>query len=425
MKSTEELLSDAIAKKNKIIASRSNYCSRVWVVSEEKVRVCNWLKWVWERKDTSHWAEVFNHNLYNKHITEVESEINSYKSQIDDQDITIRYLNDSISSLSKQYSDITLLADPIRQKIDSDRNALINGYRNLDGKVRSFILSELFYNTDQASKISVEVIKSVGFDANDLAYLAIQNDNISLFDLALYYSADCSNYLINDQTLLQQASAAGKQDFIEKILERGPSLTNTLLNALKHNDTITIGKLISNNSNLAFEKFAGYTLLQLAITTKKTDVVETILSIEESVIDILSDNGESAFKIAVRSADENMVEVLSSRVNITQEISQLGSDLSFDEMESLQDTNDIYLLTNLLKRKIDLEKESLLKVNSDAHTIISNAEELNNALLEDAIYNNVDINVLSASVENYDYCNDTNLLQVGLQGVNLHIVDSL
>lgn len=438
MKSTDELLYESIAKKQKIMASHASYRSREWVVSEEKIRWLKKLKWVWKVKDTSHWEEVFNHGLYNKHIAEVDAEINRHRASIKSQEDTLRELESSSDSLRASYRALEEQATATRKKIENDRNDLINDYRQIDEKARAFMLSELFNNTDQSSKISVEIIKSVGFDANDLAFWAIKNNDLSLFDLALHYSADCSNYLINEQTLLQQVTNAGKQDFVQKILARGPDLTSTLVNAVKCNDGITVGKLISSNTELVFEKFAGYTLLQLAIATKKIDVVQQILSIEDSVMQILTARGDSAFKIAVRSSNEQIIQALLPYLDINQEIVQLGTIINFDEMLHLQETRDTNILIELFKRKIMIEKESLLTCNEEVK--VESVEDINivekqNALIEKVLCNDITefgqvddmydlLEMLESESSNF-VSGKFNSELAGLDGANLHITDSL
>ena len=55
----------------------------------------------------------------------------------------------------------------------------------------------------EGSEATINYIKSLGFDANQLAHHAIVKNHSALFDLALQSGANCTDYFIGSKTLLQ------------------------------------------------------------------------------------------------------------------------------------------------------------------------------------------------------------------------------
>ncbi len=180
---------------------------------------------------------------------------------------------------------------------------------------RAFFLAEMI---DQPNTNSViNIIKSLGFDATCLGFIACQQNRSDLFDLALKYSADCTSTKIEGATILQHAIKAGLDSFITKILDHDEiDVCATLALALEQNDIVTIEKLFSLEVNLSYQKIHGYTLLQYAICCDRKDIAKKILEINPQSADILTANNESAFMIALRSANTEIIKLMAKYSNL-------------------------------------------------------------------------------------------------------------
>ncbi|MCC8399059.1 MAG: hypothetical protein LN563_00490 [Rickettsia endosymbiont of Platyusa sonomae] len=84
--------------------------------------------------------------------------------------------------------------DVISANISQQQKANYDMLQSSDSKQRAFFLSELFGKSDSESMLMISMIKSLGVDANELAYYAIKKTNNELFVLALNYGANCCDY---------------------------------------------------------------------------------------------------------------------------------------------------------------------------------------------------------------------------------------
>ena len=195
---------------------------------------------------------------------------------------------------------------------------------------------------DQPEAISVvNIIKSLGFDATCLAFIACQQNRGDLFDLALKYSADCTSSKIEGATILQHVIKAGLDLFTMKILNNDKiDLCATLALALEQNDTVTIEKLFGLDVNLSYQKIHGYTLLQYAICSDRKDIVKKILEISPKSADILTANAESAFLIALRSASLEIIKLVAKHSNV------------IEEAKTFIEKNESFLLSKILNSDI-------------------------------------------------------------------------
>ena len=216
----------------------------------------------------------------------------------------------------------------------------------------------------------INIIKSLGFDASELAYLAIQKNHSGLFDLALSYGANCCNYSVEGKTLLQQLMHSSKDIFIQKVLAKGQDLSCTLVEAIGQNDIVTISKLSSYDSSLLSQKFAGYTLLKIAISAQKTEIVQKILQLGSNSVEILTNNAESALKIAVRSGNDEIIKKVAQHANLQVEIAQLGLKVDQVLKAMILEHQDIATVIKLLKgEEISLQQYLIVHRSKDEEKI--------------------------------------------------------
>ncbi|WP_425361098.1 ankyrin repeat domain-containing protein [Candidatus Tisiphia endosymbiont of Stenodema calcarata] len=260
--------------------------------------------------------------------------------------------------------------DVISANISKQQKANFDMFQSLNSKQRAFFLSELFGKSDSESMTMISIIKSLGVDADELAYYAIKKTHNELFELALYYGANCCNYSVEGKTLLQQLVHNGNESFIKKVLATGQDLASTVVEAIGQNDVVTISKLSSYDSSLLSQKFAGYTLLQIAISAQKTEIVQKILQLGSSSAEVLTNNGESALKIAVRSGNDEIIKMVAQHANLQIEIAQLGSKVDQVFKAMILEHQDIATVIKLLKgEEISLQQYLIVQHSKDEEKI--------------------------------------------------------
>jgi small-conductance mechanosensitive channel len=302
-------------------------------------------------------------NQYNE-LTRRNAEINSQ----------IEIQNRSNSSVSSQIQSATAQINSIRQEIasknqiesqkrtqiettkQSSRN-IDTQIQNLDKEIRDLIISSdnqqraiLFadcYSKPELQEIA-RAIEKVGFDLDYLAYLAIKQNNSQLVRFAIEKDIEkevdftsTSIKEIGDKTLLQYAAQKNYTDIVNLILSQGDiSLIDTLLNAMNQNDLSTIAKIFAyENGKFASMKIFGHTLLHIAIDAGQKDVVEKILEVCNGSIKDITDNGDSALKLAIRTKNMEMINIVAKKLDIeTEALSFIQSDnlLWLDEIIKYQ-----------------------------------------------------------------------------------------
>lgn len=269
--------------------------------------------------------------------------------------------------------------DVISANISKQEKANFDMFQSVNSKQRAFFLSELFGKSDSESMTMISIIRYLGVDADELAYYAIKKTHSGLFDLAISYGANCCNYQIEGKTLLQQLVHSGNESFIKKVLATSQDLASTVVEAIGQNDVVTISKLSSYDSSLLSQKFAGYTLLQTAISAQKAEIVQKILQLDSSSAEVLTNNGESALKIAVRSGNAEILEMVTRHSNLQTEITQLGSKVEQTLKDKILEYQDIETVIKLLRgEEISLQQYLLEQRSQDEHKKIAAEEAIRN-----------------------------------------------
>ncbi|MCC8399058.1 MAG: ankyrin repeat domain-containing protein [Rickettsia endosymbiont of Platyusa sonomae] len=143
-------------------------------------------------------------------------------------------------------------------------------------------------------------------------------------------------------------------------------MASTVVEAIGQNDIVTISKLSSYDNSLLSQKFAGYTLLQIAISAQKAEMVQKILQLDSASAKILTNNGESALKIAVRSGNTEILEMVTLHSNLQAEIAQLGSKVEQALKDKILEYQDIETVIKLLRgEEISLQQYLLSKQNHE------------------------------------------------------------
>jgi hypothetical protein len=77
--------------------------------------------------------------------------------------------------------------DVISANISKQQKANFDMFQSLNSKQRAFFLSELFGKSDSESMTMISIIKSLGVDADELAYYAVKKTHNELFDTLLLF----------------------------------------------------------------------------------------------------------------------------------------------------------------------------------------------------------------------------------------------
>lgn len=239
----------------------------------------------------------------------------------------------------KKLAQITAEDRRLEVEVTQQERENIDFVKSMNPKERADMLSEFI---DQPSAYGIlSAIKSLGFDATCLAYIAIKKGHGGLLDIALGQSADCTATEIEGATILQHAVRAKLDGFVLKILDSdNVDIWATLSLAIVQDDVDTVAALFGHDINLSYQKIHGFTILQYAIACDRIDIVQKILDINPSTIGVLTNAGESAFKIAIRSANQEIVKLVAPYSNV------------LDEAKGFIEREETVLLTKLLESKI-------------------------------------------------------------------------
>lgn len=299
-------------------------------------------------------VETQKQEVLQKEIGEKEGQISSAKSDI--ASLTAKIAEEQLrqKGYESECLKLTKVTEELSVKLGKQQEEIYAQLQEADDQQRSFFLAELWGTS--GSEYIISVIKSLGFDANDLAYLAMNKTDNSVFDFALSSGADTASYFIKTKTLLQILVANGKDSLVAKVLEKGGDLTATLANAIALNDLATLDKLLTAKPALLKEKIAGFSLLQIAVAAEEQhiEVIKTLISLDSKLVEILTSNGESVLKMAVRVGNEEVIKLVSKHVNLQIEIDQLGSKIDDATKAEILEKQDIESVIKLFGTEISV-----------------------------------------------------------------------
>jgi len=168
----------------------------------------------------------------------------------------------------------------------------------------------------------------------------------------LYYKANFGSYHYDCKSLLQHLIKAGNLDLIEFVLSlSGQDFGATLLTAIDQDDITTLNSILSHNPYLLSSLHEhGYSLLHVAVSLHKIDIIKTLLSLDDTLVDIKSTDLESPFAVALRGKVPEVTKLLLPHINLKHEI------------ETLIKRDNIELLQNLSEMNISLENSDKIMV---------------------------------------------------------------
>lgn len=131
----------------------------------------------------------------------------------------------------------------------------------------------------------------------------------------------------------------------------GQDFGTTLLTAINQDDIETLRTVLFHNPYLLSSLHDnGYSLLHVAISLNKTDVIKALLALDTTLIDIKSSDLESPFEMAIRQKSHDVVKLLMPFVNFNQEI------------QDLIDKENIEMLQLLKTMEVNLTEDNILTI---------------------------------------------------------------
>lgn len=324
---------------------------------------------------TTHTELRFNYDRYHKDIGAVSLEIENYLAQIS-------HFTDSVELLTSK-TKITEENQLIVTNSEKIKNSAEVSLSQTKAKLTSYLqgLNEIQRACIVASKAQIpgsefliETICDLGFDCNVLAKIAIDGNDISIFDFALNLGADLDGHLVDDKTLIQHAIMQGNQSIITRAIGSTKNFESSLMYAMTQDDLATIKTILSSYPGLASNLlFDDCTLLHYAIASNQINVAHYLINLHPKTLEINNSNGDSCFKIALRSGNDEIVSLVSSHVFLEQECAALvksGDDLLVNRAIKLQLVKEDYLKTH------EQDVESLILISD--HVVVDDTESLGN-----------------------------------------------
>lgn len=338
-------------------------------------------------------------------------------------------INDSHAKIEKLSDELQRKQEANKVKLDKKEQEKTELYSSMTDLQRSAILLLLWQQKGQDEKKIIDEIKCLGLDMNyvtpsgdTLIGYAIKNNDLELFDLIMASGVDFNleHPTINGTTLLQYTIASNQLELTSKILtkigECGVLPSRTLLKAMQNNDEVSINLIFNHFAESSHAMYQGYSLLQLAILSDKKTMVEKIISFDASTLNDSNYKGETAFKLALKKGNKDIIHNILKELDLNTEVLQLIKDRDtdllvtlFESTKGLIDQIDAKILYHLLEEQnidvarallengIDVSEtvqEAILQHNP---VIIKSLLELDQEALQGA---KIDKEVLSANLKN-------------------------
>jgi len=235
---------------------------------------------------------------------------------------------------------------------------------------RANVLAKIYESPEE--QYTVELIKDAGFDPIYLAFCAIEKNSMALIKLALEYKVDFGSDCCNDKSLLQYLIKGGNQDLIKFILSlEKQDFGASLFASIDHNDVDSLTTILKHNPHLAGSLHEhGRPLLHYAISLNKIDIINIIISIDPTTVDIRGSNGESPFAMALRRDDKDIIKLLLPHINLQKELTELLDNNGMLLIDKLSKMTDLGLqdkenvLINQVLNNEEMNPISDVEVNS-------------------------------------------------------------
>jgi hypothetical protein len=435
MKNLLDSLDHAYVAKHHILVNVAayHYVAQVPYTHKFKVSCGGWLKTGWVHKTETRYRDElrFDTDRYNRDVARAdqnisylysqinqtiynaqtqfeniksaekltETEISSLqtKLQIFDKKYSIMRAKheDSIRSLQNLSSQIQLVKQKIKndeiilnqkeeelslaeEKLTEAQVKFKSQVESISDKQRSYVFAENFGISGK--EFVLKILQDVGFDAGLLGFYAINKNNKDLIKVALHNKADFGSYHYDTKSLIQHLVKSGNQELIDFVLSLdGQDFGTSLLTAIDQNDIETLKVVLSHNPYLSSSLHDnGYSLLHVAISMHKAEVVKALLALDVTLVDIKTTDLDSPFAIAIRQNNHDITTLLLPHINLNHEI------------QNLIDRGNTELLQVLKTMNVGLTEQEMLGIEQ-----VLAGEDINP-------WQNQDLDLLIGQIEDFD-----------------------
>jgi len=288
-------------------------------------------------------------------LVNLQSQINNVKQEIQHDEVVLNNTKNEFSLSEEKLSESQL---KLKSQIEL-----------MSSQQRSYIFAETFGMPEK--DFILKAVSTAGLDAGSLGFYAIEKNNKDLLKIALQYKANFGSYHYDGKSLIQHLIKTGNHDLIDFVLSlENQDFGATLLTSIEQNDTITLKTVLSHNPYLLSALHDnGYSLLHVAVSLGKIDVITTLINFDKTLLDIKSTDLESPFTVALRSKVPEVTNLLLPHINLKHEI------------EILTKRNNTELLKNLNEMNVDLEnrEKTIIEhvlLGENISELVSNFEDI-------------------------------------------------
>lgn len=331
----QHLISDALyTPASGTHSSRQDNTENVyhWTECDYHKKRVNWKKLRWTTKETWTYRKFFKNKLFDNDLEEVNADITTCfaecLSSMSNLELSANALHQSSVNVSSSISavhKIQALNAQTCSNLETTKNLITQHLKAMNEIQIACVLGAKFdtEGSEHLEKIIEEF--NLKFHPDIAATFAIERNNSRFIDLVLAQQASLDTNFVEDQgkekTLLQLAVAKCDPDIIHKVLLATKQCDNSLLYALSDTDgdIATVTAILSHYPNMATSFLLdGLTPLHYAIGNHHFHIVQYILKSHSSSLNIKTQNGDSVFKIALRSGDVQIIRMIGEQMTTSQ-----------------------------------------------------------------------------------------------------------
>ena len=253
------------------------------------------------------------------------------KSEYSDKSQQLQKLKLQVKDISKELGQTSYYKeeDVLSEKLRLEQQKLVEKLESCSAQDRTKLLFNIFHDEQ---KISIfNIIKSIGIDIDLLAYMACKFNKTDVLEYALSKGASLDDYFVSGDTTIETILKLDNPEHIKIMLENNSDFLCTILNAAENNNLETLSKIhqLDKNAFIKNDNIIGYTPIHFLLLGNYIEAFNHITSIEPEYLKLTTSKGESLLKVALRSANDEMLTFLLSKYENTKE--EIKSLIDHDE----------------------------------------------------------------------------------------------
>jgi hypothetical protein len=161
--------------------------------------------------------------------------------------------------------------------------------------------------------------------------MACKFNKTDILEYALSKGASLDDYFVSGDTTIETILKLDNPEHIKIMLENNSDFLCTILNAAENNNLETLSKIhqLDKNAFIKNDNIIGYTPIHFLLLGNYIEAFNHITSIEPEYLKLTTSKGESLLKVALRSANDEMLTFLLSKYENTKE--EIKSLIKHDE----------------------------------------------------------------------------------------------